>query len=187
MTTKQQCPVQGWTWKSVPELSTNPQLPNQFFPLHNHYVSALYTISISHLSCCPSNCKNNLLLTVCLNLLRCLSFSLFKTVTIENGAFFRQNQDTCIQCLSPFLDSQWKIKGGLSSAWWQLGAKLLLESTQSLAPEQKLWNIFICSIKGAAAMKWHLRQNNLVCRWCHRMAPSIHRVSGNIVPAPQSN
>lgn len=52
MTTKQHCPVQRWTWKSVPELSTNPQSPNQVSPLHNHYVSALYTISISHF--CPA-------------------------------------------------------------------------------------------------------------------------------------
>lgn len=114
-------------------------------------------------------------------------FSLFKTVTIENSASFRQNQDMCIQCLSPFLDSQWKIKGGVSLAGWQLGAKLLLESTQTLAPEHKLWNIFICSTEGAAAMKWHLRQNNLICRWCHRMAHSIQRLTGNIVPAPQSD
>lgn len=65
-------------------------------------------------------------------------FSLFKAVTINNSAFFRQNQDICIQHLSPFLDSSEKIKGGVPSAHWQLGAKYLLESTLSLAPEHKL-------------------------------------------------
>lgn len=69
-------------------------------------------------------------------------FSLFKTVTKCNSTFSRQNQDTSIQCSSPpFLDGPRKIKGGGgSSAQWQLGAKLLLESTLSLAPERKLYS-----------------------------------------------
>lgn len=138
MTTKQQCPVQGWTWKSVPELSTNPRLPNQFFPLHNHCVSALYTISIVTCPAAPLTTKI-IYCSQCVSTFWDVSmFSLLKTVTIDNSAFFRQNQDTCIQCLSPFLNSPWKIKGGVSSARWQLGAKLLLESTLSLAPEHKL-------------------------------------------------
>lgn len=140
MATKQHWPVQRWTWKSVPELRTNPRLPNQVSPLHNHYVSALYTISFSHFCLvAPLTAKIISHPQHVSTFWDVSMFSLFKTVTMCSSTFSRQNQDTSIQRSSPhFLDGPWKIKGGASSAQWQLGAKLLLESTLILAPERKL-------------------------------------------------
>lgn len=191
MITQQHCPVQRRTWKSVLELSTNPWLPDQVSPLHNHDVSALYTISISPF--CPAapltakinSCPQHALTFWVVSML-----SLFKTVTVHNSTFFRQNRDTSIQCPFSFLDGPWKIKVGVSSAQWQLGAKLTLAITLSLTPERKLYSGKSSSPAalsyGTAAPKWQLRGSPLG-RTCLAMAPSVQSANRNIVHVLQSD
>lgn len=176
MTTKQHCPVQRWTWKSIPKLYTNPQLPNQVSPLHNHYVPALYTIIISHI--CPAAPLTAKIIShpqhasTSWNVSK---FSVFKIAAMSNSTFFRQKRDTSVRYTSPFLDGPQTNMGGISSAHQQLGGKPLLESTLGSTPECKP-----CSGKSLSPAAWTwwaagtkgCLKDSPVCRRCCMMVPT---------------
>lgn len=111
---------------------------NQVSPLHIHYVSALYTISTGHF--CPAlplgeKQKTTVSYLSVPQLLEIsLVFSVLKLTASAPVHLLAKAKMQYIQhhphLLLAFLDGPWKLQGGVSSAQRQLGAKLLLESTE---------------------------------------------------------